>query len=278
VCRDTFTCACHDSIVRVHHNSFIRPILEKMHFWQNTILQSFFPQVKDCTNIKPVLFHVFVGACVCRLCVFMGHQPETSLVSLNDFITNNTYRWCNMLHTIERHPLQHTATHCKSVQLSATQSLRANRRSFAIACNTLQHTAITATRCSTATTRTCKKSFATHCNTVQLTASHYITLKKATHCNTLCNSLHHTTAQHTATQMQHTATHCNTLQHTATHCNALCNSLHHTTARCNALHHIATQPLHDFFWQHTATCCNSLQLTATHYNTGTTCRWKKSSR
>ena len=34
----------------------------------------------------------------------------------------------------------------------------------------------------------------------------------ATHCNTL---------QHTAITLQHTATHCNTLQHTATHCNTL---------------------------------------------------------
>ena len=199
--------------------------------------------------------------------MFMGHQPETSLVSLNDFITNNTYRWYNMLHTIERHPLQHTATHCKSVQLSATQSLRANRRSFAIACNTLQHTAITATRCSTATTRTCKKSFATHCNTVQLTASHYSTLQHtATHCNTLCNSLHHTTAHcntnatHCNT-LQHTATHCNTLQHTATHCATHCITLQHAATHCTTLQRSHYTIFFGNILQYAATHCNSLQHT-----------------
>jgi len=79
--------------------------------------------------------------------------------------------------------LQHTATHC----------------------NTLQHTACTATQC-------------THCNTLQHSA------RTAAHCNTLH------TAQHTATQ----CTHCNTLQHTAhtaTHCNIV-HTLQHT-----ATHH-----------------------------------------
>ena len=73
----------------------------------------------------------------------------------------------------------------------------------------------------------------------------------ATHCNTL---------QHTGVavrtrgtfpdDLQHTATHCNTLQHTATHCNTLvyqcgheghfqmiCNTLQHTATHCNTLQH-----------------------------------------
>ena len=75
--------------------------------------------------------------------------------------------------------------------------------------------------------------------------------------------------------MQHTATHCNTLQHTAWgrawwlgrcwwYCNASiftpCNTLWHTTPRqhtaapCNTLHH-------------TASHCNTLHHTATHCNT-----------
>ena len=50
-----------------------------------------------------------------------------------------------------------------------------------------------------------------------------------------------------ASEIQHTATHCNTLRHTATHC----NTLQHTATHCNTL-------------QRTATHCNTLQHTATH--------------
>ena len=52
--------------------------------------------------------------------------------------------------------------------------------------------------------------------------------------------------------LQHTATHCNTLQLAAPHCNTLqhtaiyCNTLQHTAAHCKTL-------------QHTATDCNTLQ-------------------
>ena len=87
------------------------------------------------------------------------------------------------------------------------------------------------------------------------------------------------TLQHTATPLQHTATHCktlqriclpqksfyiclrtvanSTLQHTATHC----NTLQHTATRCNTLQHTAT---HCNTLQHTATHCNTLQHTTTH--------------
>jgi len=44
---------------------------------------------------------------------------------------------------------------------------------------------------------------------------------------------------HTATPLQHTATHCNTLQHTATHC----NTLQHAAPHCTTLQHTATQAL-----------------------------------
>ena len=57
--------------------------------------------------------------------------------------------------------------------------------------------------------------------------------------------------RHSATHLQHTATHCNTLQHNATHCNTL---QHTTTLRC-ALP--CSDPL-----QQTATHCNTLQHTA----------------
>ena len=54
-------------------------------------------------------------------------------------------------------------------------------------------------------------------------------------------------------EIQHTATHCNTLQpppHTSTHCNIL----QHPATHCNIL-------------QHTATHCNTLQLNTPHRNT-----------
>jgi len=71
----------------------------------------------------------------------------------------------------------------------------------------------------------------------------------ATHCNTMqCTATHCNT-------LQHTATHCNTLQHTATHCNIYTCAGHKGIAiplnYCNTL-------------QHTATHCNTLQHTATH--------------
>jgi len=88
--------------------------------------------------------------------------------------------------------LQHTATHCNTLQHAAcTEQInfrgslsRSLSQHAATRCNTLQHAA-------------------THCNTLQHTA---------THCRTLQD-----TAK-TLPQTQ-TAAHCNTLQHTATHCN-----------------------------------------------------------
>ena len=54
----------------------------------------------------------------------------------------------------------------------------------------------------------------------------------------------------TATHLQHTATHCNTLQHTTTHCNALQDIATDGGLRgCTAAH------------------SDTLQLTATHCNT-----------
>jgi len=81
--------------------------------------------------------------------------------------------------------------------------------------------------------------------------------------------------------LQHTGTHCNTLEHTATHCIALqhtathCNTLEHTATHCIALQHTtfghrptalyATWYQATASLQHTATHCNTLQHTAAHY-------------
>ena len=72
---------------------------------------------------------------------------------------------------------------------------------------------------------------------------------------TISMSLRSTQTQPMLNKLQHTITHCNTLQRidpaylverTATHCNTLkytktyCNTLQHTTIRCNTLQHTAT--------------------------------------
>ena len=74
-----------------------------------------------------------------------------------------------------------------------------------------------------------------------------------THCNTLQSIffelLHRNALQHTATHCKSpllnccTATHCSTLQHTAAHC----STLQHTAAHCSTLQHTA------------AHCCNTMQ-------------------
>ena len=86
--------------------------------------------------------------------------------------------------------------------------------------------------------------------------------------------------------MQHTATHCNTLDtHTYQFVSALCtrdmcthfNTLQHIATHYNTLHHTATHQIHTRthlskhfvlgICVHTATHCNTLQYTATHYST-----------
>jgi len=100
--------------------------------------------------------------------------------------------------------------------------------------------------------------------------------------------------------LQHTATHCNTLQQnchtlqpsatgvlqvvgrvgglfnkelhdTLHHIASYCNTLQHTATHCNTLQHTATHQnsgaIHCIILHHTATLCNTLQHTTTHYNT-----------
>ena len=85
----------------------------------------------------------------------------------------------------------HTATHCITLQHTATQTDLLTRQHTASHCNTLHHTAAQ-----------------TDLLTRQRTASH-------------CITLHRTAAQTDLLTLQHTASHCNTLQHTAAHCNTL---------------------------------------------------------
>jgi len=145
--------------------------------------------------------------------------------------------------------MQHTATHC----------------------NTLQHTATIR--------RTCANSLVHAIQKTQYRLQHAAAHWTATHCNTLqhtatrCNTLQHTELQHTAAHW--TATHCNTLQHTATHCNTLhllvapepiCWSMQSWKRSIKCVEIRQRTEL-----QHTATHCNTLQLLGapelTHWST-----------
>jgi len=102
----------------------------------------------------------------------------------------------------------------------------------------------------------------------------------ATHCNTLQPHCNHT---FTDWELLHIAwaraAYCNTLRHTATHCNALqrtatyYNTLQLSATQCNSLQHTATtlQRHCNNTKLRVVTCCKrasyTLQLTATHCNT-----------
>jgi len=109
-----------------------------------------------------------------------------------------------------------------------------------------------------------------HCNK----AKHCNTLHGMTHsCNRVCmrhhssrSGCHHTQKCYDVYTIQHTATHCNTLQQTATH-------LLTTTTHCNTLQHTKEwMPSYSNMSQHAynSTHYNTLQHTATHLLKNTT--------
>jgi len=162
--------------------------------------------------------------------------------------------------------LQHTATHCNTLQYTATPQHTAAHCNTLQHLNTLQHTA---THCNTLRQ--------THCNTLQrpLFCVHLLCSESCdvtgsyewhgsficvTWSTRVCDATHSIEGLSSFNYEYITATHCNTLQHTATHC----NTLQHTATHYNTLQHTAT---HCNTLQHTATHCNTLQHTATHCNT-----------
>jgi len=116
--------------------------------------------------------------------------------------------------------LQHTATHCTTLQRTATRSQ--------------------------ATSFSARKHTATHCNTLQrhlmVPIVRFVARDAWPGQTTLCNTLQHfaiyrSTLQHTVTNtLQSTATLCNTLQHSA----ALCDILQYSATHCNTLHHASS--------------------------------------
>ena len=139
--------------------------------------------------------------------------------------------------------LQHTASHCNTLQHTATLCC-----TLCILLYDLQHTA-------------------THCNTLQHTA---------THCYTHMQVRKTLALQHTGTHsntLQHTATHCSTLQHTATHCSTLQHRLYKKT-HCNThmqvrkalllpkvnVYAVVCESCHTYEWSHGTHICRCAKL------------------
>jgi len=90
---------------------------------------------------------------------------------------------------------------------------------------------------------------ASHCKIQQHTATHH---------TERANEQPHLTVTWFPCTLQHTATHCNTLQPTATHCNTLQHTATHHTDRVNEQTHQTVTRL-TCTLQHTATHCKRLQ-------------------
>jgi len=127
-------------------------------------------------------------------------------LSIKQLITSDLFDWDQAIRSHVSwdklkqdvwHTLQHSSTHCTTLQQQHTATLQCTTPH----CNTLLHTAIK----SHVFWDKLKKTYdTTHCNRLQHTATHCNTLQRtAPHCITLQQ-------QHTAT-LQHAATHCNTL-------------------------------------------------------------------
>ena len=174
------------------------------------------------------------------------------LATLYDHMLTN-HGWNTLQHTADlllHHALSltqratHSATHCASVQHTAPPCN--TQQHLPPPCNSLQHTATPA-----AASRAL-----THSRT------RYTTLQPdAIQCNFLQHTtdllLHHALSLTQLTNtLQHTATHCNSLQLPATHYNPCC---------CITRTHSPTQAFSiskcTNTLQHTATVCNSLQHT-----------------
>ena len=170
------------------------------------------PICKECHTAFAVCYSVLRCVLQCVESVEVTHIASCSYVwSLLQlywvlFATiHKVYIWRQHLRCWCILALQHTATHCNTMQLNATH------------CNILQHTA---TSCN-ALQRNAKQ-----CSILQHTAAH-------------CNTLQHTATHRNTPEMQMntccSVTHCNTLLHTTTHCYTHCYTLHCSAPSCTTL-------------------------------------------
>jgi len=197
--------------------------------------------------------------------------------------------------------LQYTATHC-STQQQQHPTAHNNTPKHTQLKDGAQPYVFSATHCKTETQRNTFYSNtvhipifpATHCDTLQHTVAHSITPQHtlpATHSTvrwctyqsllqhtaTNCNAHtvpHYNTllkdGAHTESSLQHTTTHCNTLQHTTTHSTQRWNTYQVFPAtHCSTLQHTATHSTQRWYTYRVipATYYSTLQHTATHCNT-----------
>jgi len=223
-----------------------------------------------------------VVSCLVKLqrmfCVSAATHCGTLVTHCNTLQHTKTHRntlqpTCSTLATHLQHAcntLQHTIQReCGQILLYPVYSQVANKF-LSLRCNTLQRNCNTVQRTAsycnalqhTATDERkfpkSSDSIATHCNSLKHTAAYYCS-PLARCCNTCCNTLRQSNVCFCdqAISLQHTATHCNTLQW-----------LEHTTTHCNTLQHTATNKSELLQSSHpTATRCNMVQHGATHYST-----------
>jgi len=159
---------------------------------------------------------------------------------------------------ITAHTLQHTATHCNTLQRTATHRL--------------QHFATYSTPLLLPLHRDAKQH--THCHTMQHTETHR--KYTATHCSlpvsTLLSILPSAVEAFEHIESIFTnAIHCNTRQHIATRCNTLQHAATHYNTRVSAVLSILPTAVEVFerikSVSYTATHCNTLQHAATRCNT-----------
>ena len=188
--------------------------------------------LKQITHEYCRVLQCVAECCRVILCVSASKPLAIKNICEHNRLTQNV-RAENLVHIcIATHcnALQHTATHCHALPHTKTQ------------CNPMQHTA-------------------TYGNTPQHTASCCSTLScvlqlAAAHCLVRLNLNPHDANMehvHTATHLQHTVVHCNTLQHTAM-CYIRYITLPDTATYRFTLSHTNKLP-------HNATICNTLQHT-----------------
>jgi len=152
--------------------------------------------------------------------------------------------------------IQHTATHCNTLQQHTTTHSDILHHAVTLChtvshCNTLQqHTTIR---------RNTLHCIATHCITLQS-----VLQRTVPHCK-----LHHTTVHCSSVLLQHTTMHCSCTHSFATHYDTLhlhpfiSSTLQHTATHCDTLQHTALAPI---LLQHTTTHCNCTHFDQSHCN------------
>ena len=149
------------------------------------------------------------------------------------------------------------AAECCSVLSCDTKESIANAMNFPNDKITLQHTA---THCNTLQRTT--KHTATHWNTLPHTGTHTYMNGSYGKKESTTNAVH---VSHDNTTLQHTATHSNTLHHTAKHCKTQQQSDRYAEFMCHKEDCVAAVAFCCSVLQCVAVCCRELQCVAAEF-------------